>query len=197
MKCFIKYLKKIMIEGKIINIVALSDEHLDFMLNMLNNQEIAYLEGRTEALISKSKQKNWFDNNLASENHYLIINSKDGKDMYGYMSFKITNKVSRDGHIAIKLVSNARGKGIAIDALKTAMRFYFFNFNIHRLHSHIIAYNIPSQKLFIEKCGWRKEGNAVKSIYINGKYHDNYLVAILKEEFIKNEIDSFYNPILE
>lgn len=184
-----------MIKGKIIELVALSSEHELFMMDLINDQEIAYWEGRVEPVISIEKQRKWFAESLSSNNHYLIIRSIAAKQLLGYISFKITNPTSKDGHLAIKLVKEAHNKGIGTDALKTAMRYYFLTFNMHRLHSHIAEYNIASQKLFVVKCGWRKEGVAVKSVYINGSYYDNFLIALLKEEFILNEKDTFYNPI--
>lgn len=183
-----------MIQGKLIEFVALSSEYEEFMMELLNNQEISYFEGKVEPLISIDRQRKWFADNINTKNQYLIIKSIENHTLLGYISFKMTNEVSRDGHIAIKLAKNAQGKGIGTDSLKLAMKYFFLKFNIHRLHSHIVEYNIASQKLFINKCGWRVEGRSVKSLYINGKYYDNLQVAILQEEFIVNEKDSFYNP---
>ncbi len=184
-----------MIEGKLINLTALSSKHLDFMLSLLNNQDIAYLEGRAESLISIEKQKAWFEKSVYSSNQYYVIETKLESLPVGYMSLKIQNNISGNAQLAIKLTPNAQGKGFGTDAVKIITRHCFFTFNLHRLYSHIVAYNTPSQKMFLDKCFWRKEGVEKESVYTNGQYHDNILIALLKNEFISNEKDVFYNPL--
>lgn len=187
-----------MIYGKTIKLVALSSDHHQFMLSLLNDEETAHNEGKVEFPVSIDAQRLWYEKYLHNRNaHSFIIMSKEDDTIYGYLSFKILNEVSRNGHLAIKLCKEARGKGYGTDALKTAMKFLFFQYNMHRLTSHIIDYNIASQKLFIDKCGWKKEGTAREAIYMNGKYYDNILIGILKEDFIKNEKDNFYNVVLK
>jgi len=183
-----------MIKGKKIYLEALSGEHESFMLSLLNDQEISYYEGKVEQLISREKQRNWVQSSLTSRNHYLIIKSLENNESLGYISFKLTNEISRDGHLAIKLAPGNQGKGISVDAVKTVMKHYFYNFNMHRLHGFIIDYNDPSLMLFLGKCHWKKEGVLREACYINGKYHDFINVAILKQEFLAEETDEFYNP---
>jgi RimJ/RimL family protein N-acetyltransferase len=145
---------------------------------------------------SREMQKKWLIDNVYSNNFYFIIVEKISNNPCGYISLKIKNEYTRDGHLAIKLNNSSQGRGLGLDAIKTAMSYFFFTINLYRLHSHIIDFNFVSQHVFINKCGWRKEGVGVKSIYIKGKYHDNYYVAILKDEFIEIEKDQFYNLML-
>lgn len=183
-----------MIQGKIIDFVPLSANHNEFMVSLLNNQEIAFLEGRTEPMVSIEKQDNWYRNNLNSPHQYLIIQPKNDTKPVGYMSMKITDKVSGSALLGIKLPPESQRKGYGLDAVKTLMNHCFFTFNLHRLYSYILEYNEGSQHLFINKCGWRIEGTEKKSIFARGEYHDRLMLAILREEFIKNETDPFYNP---
>lgn len=186
-----------MICGKSIKLLSLSSEHHQFMLSLLNDEETAYFEGKVEFPISIDDQQLWFDKYLINKNsRSFIIAPMNEESLYGYMSFKMLNDISRNGHVAIKLSKEARGKGIGTDALKTLMKFLFFQYNMHRLSTHIVEYNYASQKLFIETCGWKKEGIIRDAIYINGRYYDNILLGILKDDFMENEKDDFYNPSL-
>lgn len=85
----------------------------------------------------------------------------------------------------MKLRNASRGKGIAQDAVMTLMRYAFKELNLNRLDGAIIEYNKPSQKLYIDRCGWKIEGVKRKSIFKNGEYHDNIMVSILAEEYEK------------
>ena len=183
-----------MINGKKIYLRPLENNDIDFMLSLVNNQELAYWEGRNEFLITKSAQKEWFLKNLKN-GHRFIICEKETNIELGYFSFKITNQISNCGLVAIKLIKESRGKSIGTDSLKTAMSFLFNKINIHRLHTHIIDYNKASLRLF-EKCNWTIEGKERKGIFMNNVYHDNILLSILKEEYFLKE-DAYYKNLFK
>lgn len=182
-----------MIHGKLIDLVPLNSSHSEFMISMLNDQEIAYLEGRTEPMISIEKQENWYRNNLNSPHQYFIMQTKDDAKPVGYMSLKITNQVSRNALLAAKIIPEAQKKGYGVDSMKTMSGHSFFTFNIHRLYTYVLEYNIGSQRL-TARLGWRTEGVEKKSTFVRGKFHDRLIYAILREEFVENEKDPFYNP---
>ena len=52
-----------MIIGEKIYLRALENSDLEFMLSLVNDQELAYWEGRNEFLVSLESQKKWFDKN--------------------------------------------------------------------------------------------------------------------------------------
>lgn len=181
-----------MIIGKKIYLRPLENSDLDFMLTLINNQELAFWEGRNEFLISKEQQKKWFLENINSGHRFIICDNETHHPL-GYFSFKYTNKVAKSGLVAIKLVKESRGKNIGTDALKTGMSFLFNKMNLHRLHTHIISYNEASKKLF-EKCFWTIEGKERESIFMNSNYYDNYLLSILDHEYHLHE-DSYYKNL--
>lgn len=183
-----------MIKGRRIILKPLEKSDIDFMLSLVNDQELAYWEGRNEFLITKETQEEWFKNNI-KKGHRFIVYDKETNIRLGYFSFKITNQISKSGLVAIKLIEASRGKSIGTDTLKTGMSFLFNKINIHRLHTHIIDYNLASLKLF-KKCNWTIEGKERKSVFMNNKYHDNILLSILKEEYNNTE-ESFYKDLFK
>ncbi len=178
-----------MIVGKKIYLRALEDSDMNFMLSLVNDQELAYWEGRNEFLVSEENQKKWFET-YKGTGHRFIVCEKESDNRLGYFSFKHTDKTSNNGLVAIKLINESRGKKIGTDTLKTAMSFLFNKINVRRLHTHIIAYNDASKYLF-EKCHWIQEGVERQSIYMNNSYHDNVLYSILKDEYLEKE-DVYY-----
>lgn len=179
-----------MIVGKKIYLRALENSDIDFMLSLVNDQELAYWEGRNEFLVSKDNQQKWFDK-YKNTGHRFIVCDKETKNPLGYFSFKFTDEISNSGLVAIKLVTESRGKKIGTDTLKTGMSFLFNKINVRRLHTHIISYNKASENLFL-KCHWTKEGKERESIYMNNLYHDNNLFSILKNEYLESEEDDDY-----
>lgn len=172
-----------MVKGKKVYLKAVSLEDTDFMVMLLNDQEVAYYEGKQEFLVNNTDQKKWLENKNSKQMNLIVYSNSDEK--IGYLSFKFTNEVSRIGHIGIKLEKNFRGQGFASDALRTLCTYIFMKFNVHKLKTHIVEYNHSSLGLF-EKCGWTKEGIARAEVYMNGKYYDNVQFGLLNQEFIDN-----------
>jgi len=181
-----------MIKGKNIFLQPLAISDLDFMLSLVNDQEITFWEAKNEFPISKSEQEKWFKENLNKGYRYIIYDNKTNKKV-GYFSFKITNQTSRTGKIALKFIKEARGKNYGTDTLKLMMSYLFNKMNMHRLFTSIVAYNKGSLKLF-ENCGWIVEGSERQSIFMNKKYHDNFMVSILKNEYELLE-DNYYKNL--
>jgi len=179
-----------MLKGKKIYLRALEIEDIDFMFSLVNNQEFAFWEGKNEFPISSKQQRDWFEKNYKTGYRFIICENESNTKM-GYISFKISDEISRKGLLALKLVKAARGKNIGTDSLKTITSFLFSKINLNRLYTHIIKYNQPSLALF-EKCGWTIEGTERQSIYMNDEYHDNVLLAMLKNEYPEKETDTFY-----
>ena len=76
-----------------------------------------------------------------------------------------------------------RGQGYGTDVVMTIMRYAFNELGLNRLECYILDYNIASQKLYLEKFGWKLEGRRRKSIYKYNKFHDQLIAGILKEEY--------------
>lgn len=180
-----------MIQGKKIYLRPLENDDMLFMLSLVNDQELAYWEGRNEFLVSKDQQQKWFDKYKDSGKRFIICD-KDSHENLGYFSFKYTDQVSKSGLVALKLITASRGKRIGTDTLKTASSFLFNKMNVNRLHTHIIDFNKASQALF-NKCLWTIEGKERKSIYMNNEYHDNILYSILADEYFESEEDFYAN----
>jgi RimJ/RimL family protein N-acetyltransferase len=180
-----------MIQGKNIYLKPFEKEDIEFVLSLVNDQELAYWEGKNEFPKTMAEQENWFMNNNDSKQRFIVC-EKETNIKYGYVSFYFKDVISRAAHTAIKLSQDSRGKGIGTDSVKTIMSFAFNKMNVHRLFGHIIEFNIGSMKLFT-KCGWSVEGKERESIFMNGKHHDNILVSILSHEYYDYEEEYYLN----
>ncbi|MBN8575723.1 MAG: GNAT family N-acetyltransferase [Cytophagales bacterium] len=182
-----------MINGRNIRIRATEDSDNEFLTELLNDLEIAYYEGRNDFPYSNFSQHEWFSkNHKDGQKERMIIEDKNNQTRYGYITFKRIDEVSRRAHIAIKLGKASRGKGIAVDAVKSLMSFLFFIQNYNRLEGHIAEYNIPSQKLFIDKCNWEVEGKAKDALFMHNEFHSLLWVSCLRKDYLTKEVDTFY-----
>lgn len=76
------------------------------------------------------------------------------------------------------------GKGYGTDAMKTLVNFIFNEMNIRKIKLNVYAFNERAVKSY-EKCGFVKDGTLRQEIFREGKYHDEYSMSILRDEYRK------------
>ena len=179
-----------MLEGKKMFLRPMVPEDFGFMIRLLNDLSISYYEGRLQELATQKTQQTWYES-LSQRQLALMVCDLDNEMPVGYVSAKIVKDVPRIGLVGIKLDKSSRGQGIGRDAVSTLCAFLFLRLNLHRIETSIVDYNKPSSALF-KSMGWANEGNQRQAVYMNGKYHDNQLFSILKDEFLADENNSDY-----
>jgi RimJ/RimL family protein N-acetyltransferase len=75
------------------------------------------------------------------------------------------------------------GRGYGSDAIGALLRWAFDNLNLNRIHLTVWSYNTRAIRCY-EKCGFRHEGIMRQARYYDGQYHDEWVMAILRDEFL-------------
>ncbi len=86
----------------------------------------------------------------------------------------------KNAEIGYWLSEDYWGKGIMTDILKAVIEYAFKTFDVIRLYASVKSANIGSMKV-LEKCGFKKEGVFVKSIFKNGQFFDEHIYSLLRE----------------
>lgn len=73
------------------------------------------------------------------------------------------------------------GHGYACEALLLAIDYMFNERNIHRIQANVLVSNVASLKMH-EKCGYKQEGTLREAVYKNGKYQDQYVLALVNNK---------------
>lgn len=76
------------------------------------------------------------------------------------------------------------GKGYAKEAIKIILTYYFLELGYQKVNVGIYAFNERSLKLH-ENLGFKREGTLRSMVYTNGKYHDEIVMGLTREEFNK------------
>ncbi len=74
------------------------------------------------------------------------------------------------------------GKGFALEAVITLLKYAFANNNIERVEAFCVAENIRSWKL-LEKIGMIREGTRRNFFYKNNNFQSVYMYSLLKSEW--------------
>lgn len=75
-----------------------------------------------------------------------------------------------------------QGQGYAYEAVKFIINLVFFNWKKHRITASVDPGNIRSIKL-LKRIGFRKEAHFIKSFFMDHKWCDDCIFAMLEEEW--------------
>lgn len=92
---------------------------------------------------------------------------------------------NRTGTLAIGFgLAQHRGKGYGGDAMALALRYAFWELNLHRVGLDYIEYNAQGRCLY-EKAGFVEEGRVREFIHRDGKRYDRVMMGLLRGEWEK------------
>lgn len=175
--------------GKNIILRAIEEVDLEVLQKWANDPEIQSMLGGWHFPVSGRDQRQWFETlSLNSPNQRFAI------EMVGYGLIGTANLVAIDWqnrtafHGMLIGDKQWRGKGLAQDSVMTLMRYAFDELGLYRIDTDIIEYNKESIRLYIDRCGWKKEGVRKDWYFRKGKRWDKILVGMTKPDY-----DAFVN----
>jgi RimJ/RimL family protein N-acetyltransferase len=131
----------------------------------------------------ESNAEEWliFACNQNPEYNFAIADTKELIGGIGLAPQDDVNQFSVE--IGYWLAEQFWGRGIATNALRTITHYTFKNFNFNRIFASVFEGNKASEKV-LQKNGYKKEATLRKSVYKKGKFLNQYIYAILREECI-------------
>ena len=111
------------------------------------------------------------------------IREKISASFVGEVGLRLAPKRFRMGEIHYNLIPDKWGKGYGLEATLAILRFGFFSLNLHRIEAGVAVDNQSSIKL-LERMGMIREGVKRKILPLKSGWSDNYIYAILEEDFL-------------
>jgi len=74
------------------------------------------------------------------------------------------------------------GQGYATEAARQLLELGFGEFKMQRIRAGVLPENLASMRV-LEKAGFRNEGLQKKAIRVHGEWRDEYIYAVLREEW--------------
>lgn len=179
------------IRGKNITLRAIESEDLDSLKLWSNNPEIQYWLGGWHVPSSSYVMLDWFKKITIDNNNIRLVIDHDDFGLIGTVNLVDINWKDKNAfHGMLIGDEKIRGKGIGKDVVFSIMKFAFEELGLNRLDTTIIEYNIASQKLYIEKCGWKVEGISRQWYFRKNKFWDKLIVGITRQDYFefKNKI---------
>jgi len=160
----------------------IEENDLDFVTEIRKDPEVAENLG-TFLLLSKEKQKIWFDNLIVDRTRMYLIFEKNDISI-GYVRMSEIDYVNRSICVGGDIHKNYRGKGYGHEMYDFILNLCFDQLNMNRVWLFVLESNKRAKHLY-QKHGFKEEGKQRQAIYRNGKYIDYIMMSILKDEFHK------------
>lgn len=151
-----------------------------------NKEEIRYFYSGHPFYINEEKETEWLRKIILSDLPLSSFGIEEvaTEKLVGMAFLKDINLIHRTAEFAIFIGdSNAAGKGYAREATQLLLAIAFNELNLNRIYLKVQQDNINAKKLY-EKCGFTTEGTLRQAVYKNGRYVDEQLMSILKQEYL-------------
>lgn len=122
--------------------------------------------------------------NQDPETNFIIANAEE---MIGAIGINPQEDVNRfSAEVGYWIGEPYWGKGTATAALIAFTEFAFNKFNLNRIFANVFEGNDASEKVLL-KAGYRKEAILKKAVFKEERFLDQYIYAVLKEEFLEGK----------
>lgn len=126
----------------------------------------------------------WFENISATKDTYSF--AIESLDEHNYIGGCGINNIDWKNSIAVVGIfigdKNYWGNGYGTDAMKVLIKFIFEEMNINKIKLNVFSFNERAVKSY-EKCGFKVEGVLRQEIFRKGKYYDDIVMGLLREEY--------------
>ena len=119
---------------------------------------------------------------IPGQGFQIAIELKETNVLIGDCYFIMNELDNRQAEIGFSLSRAFQRQGFATEAVSCFINYAFLTFNLHRIIAITDCENTASVAL-LERLGMRREGHFLKNIWFKGKWGDEYLYAMLEEEW--------------
>jgi RimJ/RimL family protein N-acetyltransferase len=137
-------------------------------------------------IVSEKDNAQKFSNfDPASNRLMFVIENLDGIPV-GAFNLNSIDEKNGTFSIGMQIGLEHRSKGYGTAAMHIVLRYAFFERRLNKYYGSVIEFNIASATM-LKKLGCVQEGIRRQQIYTDGRYFDETLYGLTKEDFIKIE----------
>ncbi|MBC8449073.1 MAG: GNAT family N-acetyltransferase [Chloroflexi bacterium] len=175
-----------MIVGEKTRLRAIERSDIPLFLGWFNDPEVRqYLSMYLP--LSEAQEEQWFERQLEDDSrHVFAIETAEGVPI-GNLGLHSIDWKNRSAVCGISIGEKEYwNQGYGTDAMRTLLRFAFEELNLHRVFLHVYDFNERAIRCY-EKLGFRREGRLRQSQFTEGRYVDELIMGMLREEWRAEE----------
>jgi len=162
------------------------DTDLVLFMAYRNDPEVARYQGwegtsepEARAFIQEQKE---VQPGMPGQWFQIAVELKETGMLVGDCALKIEEHDERQAEIGYTLSRAYQGRGIASEAVSCVLEYAFVTLGLHRVIAITDCENVASVAL-LERLGLRCEGHFRQNVWLKGKWRDEFLYAMLREEW--------------
>jgi RimJ/RimL family protein N-acetyltransferase len=114
----------------------------------------------------------------------FVLIEKESQKVIGDLGIHFWGKENKQAEIGCTLNKVFQNKGYATESVKKVIDYLFHELNKHRIITSIDPHNEKSIRL-VERIGFRKEAHFTESLFINEKWVDDLIYALIEKDWEK------------
>jgi len=163
-----------------------TDSDLALFMAYRNDPEVARYQGwegisEPEARVFLQEQKE-VQPGVPGQWFQIAVELKETGMLVGDCALKMEEHDERQAEIGYTLSRAYQGRGIASEAVSCVLEYAFVTLGLHRVIAITACENAASVAL-LERLGLRREGHFRQDVWLKGKWRDEFLYAMLREEW--------------
>ncbi|HEY2322094.1 MAG TPA: GNAT family protein [Thermoanaerobaculia bacterium] len=135
--------------------------------------------------VTEANERRWLESLYADGPRrrvdFAIVN-RETKEFLGLIAVTDMDALQQRARFGVFLRREARGQGVAPDAMAVFFDYVFRQLNIARVWLEVLADNAPAVKLY-ESFGFVEEGTMRRHHFQDGVFKDVKIMGLLREEF--------------
>jgi RimJ/RimL family protein N-acetyltransferase len=175
-----------MIRGNKTCLRALEQDDLPHFVRWINDPETRHFMAMRFPL-SMTEEETWWESFHSRQNDYIFAIEADDGIYVGNIGLHGIERENRRAQLGIIIGEKAYwGKGYGTDAIQAMLGWSFEYQNLNRVALTVYAYNERAIACY-SKCGFRQEGAMRQARYVDGQYHDELMMGILRDEWLQEQ----------
>ena len=130
---------------------------------------------------AESFAEKYADFNNSEERIMFSIETLDG-ELVGGINLNGIDQRNGTFNIGMRLYRPFRGKGYAMEAKTILLRYAFYELRLQKYNTRCLETN-EAMIRHAKRLGCQQEGRIRRSVFTNGRYYDDLLFGLTKEEF--------------
>lgn len=164
---------------------AFEHDDLNFINTLRNSDKVYSLTCSNKYFISSVRDKNWIEDKIFNNKSqlYLMVCTKLEREPIGYIALTNIDYLNRKARFGgIVIAQEFSGKGYGTETTKMILNHVFEEMNLNMFYGYWREDHLASIRM-AEKNGFKKDGLIRDFVYKQGKYHNAFIMSILKSEF--------------
>lgn len=171
--------------SKTVYLRKLEPNDLPSLHQALDNEEILYMTGTKRTFTLEQVQQHYQKCDEDDSRRDFAICLTENDEAIGDLSIV---DIEEENHKAVFRIALHRtditGKGFGTEAVKQAVAYAFDELELNRLQLEVYSHNPRGIKAY-KKAGFIEEGRLRQSLFMNGQYSDEIIMAMLREDYEK------------